>query len=217
VKEIPESPTDDDAFDPVEAKRADALMALVEGASGSDGGRASVSVHVPVESLLSGKGANGLVAGGPPLHPEVVRKLTCDSRVRMVLERDGKPVWVGHDYRIAPPKTREIVEHRDRYRCTFPGCGAKRFTHHHHIVAWPLGPTEPDNLVLICSTHHKLVHEHGWHVSLRADGTADWRRPDWTPYVPGSPPEPRPLEREAFRNGSIARSEDRSKDGDGFF
>src|SRR6059058_1325663 len=52
-----------------------------------------------------------------------------------------------------------------RYRdveCRFPGCGARRFTQAHHIVWWKEGgPTDLDNLVLVCFFHHKLVHELG--------------------------------------------------------
>ncbi len=36
----------------------------------------------------------------------------------------------------------------------------------HHIVHWnDRGPTDLDNLVLLCSYHHRLVHEGGWQVA----------------------------------------------------
>ena len=46
------------------------------------------------------------------------------------------------------------------------------------------GPTDLDNLVLVCSTHHKLVHEHSWGVSLGPPGIADWFRPDGSRFRP---------------------------------
>jgi hypothetical protein len=46
--------------------------------------------------------------------------------------------------------------------------------------------------VLICSFHHKLVHEHGWMVSLKPDGTTEWRGPDRTTYIPGPAPPSAP-------------------------
>ena len=62
------------------------------------------------------------------------------------------------------------LKYRDR-ECTFPGCGARRFTQAHHIVWWERGgATDLDNLVLVCSFHHKLVHEYGW--GLKRGGTA---------------------------------------------
>ena len=70
----------------------------------------------------------------------------------------------------------------------FPGCGARRFLHCHHIRHWPLGPTDLDNLVLLCSYHHRLVHEYGWRVELGAvPGTSRWYRPDGSRYEPGPP------------------------------
>jgi HNH endonuclease len=90
--------------------------------------------------------------------------------------------------RNVPRWLRRAVEHRDGYRCTFPGCGAKRFVEVHHIVPWPQGPTDVANLMYVCSFHHDLLHQHGWHARLEADGTARWFRPDWTPYQPRPAP-----------------------------
>ena len=45
------------------------------------------------------------------------------------------------------------LKYRDR-ECTFPGCGERRFTQAHHIVWWECGgPTDLDNLVLVCTFH----------------------------------------------------------------
>ena len=87
------------------------------------------------------------------------------------------------------------VRYRDR-GCRFPGCGARSFTEAHHIVWWSRGGrTDLDNLVLICSFHHRLVHEHGWSIERDADGEVRWRRADGTRYRAGptdglSPPRP---------------------------
>ncbi|MGH2735318.1 MAG: HNH endonuclease signature motif containing protein, partial [Actinomycetota bacterium] len=58
------------------------------------------------------------------------------------------------------------------------------------------GPTEPDNLVLLCSDHHDLIHVFGWRVELARDGTVHWFKPNNQPYEPGRSPPPR-------RSGSI--------------
>jgi hypothetical protein len=67
--------------------------------------------------------------------------------------------------------------------CVFPGCAQRRFVHGHHIVPWPKGPTDLDNLVLLCKVHHDLVHIFGWKVFLGDQGAAGWLRPDGSPYV----------------------------------
>ena len=41
----------------------------------------------------------------------------------------------------------------------------------HHIIHWPDGPTELDNLVSLCRPHHRAVHEQGWRIHI-ADGIA---------------------------------------------
>lgn len=33
------------------------------------------------------------------------------------------------------------------------------------------GPTELAKLVLVCSRHHHVLHQPGWHAKLRPDGT----------------------------------------------
>src|SRR5699024_6928722 len=48
---------------------------------------------------------------------------------------------------------------RDR-GCAVPGCGRSRFLHAHHVIFWARGgQTTMDNLVLLCSGHHRLVHD----------------------------------------------------------
>ena len=42
----------------------------------------------------------------------------------------------------------------------------------HHIKHWAdLGHTEVPNLVLLCVHHHWLVHEGGWQIARREDGS----------------------------------------------
>ena len=80
-----------------------------------------------------------------------------------------------------------------RYRdggCTFPACGSQRFAKAHHVVWWRRGgTTDLDNLVIVCSFHHKLVHEQGWKVELGEDGTTRWYLSDGTRFRAG-PSEP---------------------------
>jgi hypothetical protein len=88
------------------------------------------------------------------------------------------------------------LKYRDR-ECTFPGCGSRRFTQAHHILWWEKGgTTDLDNLVLICSFHHRLVHEHGWSLVREGDGTVGWFLPDGTPYRAGPGPPLRRMERQ---------------------
>jgi hypothetical protein len=78
-----------------------------------------------------------------------------------------------------PAALRRALEHRDEGRCRFPGCENRRWVDAHHIVHWARGgETKLDNLVLLCGRHHRLVHEGGFGVARRADGSLVFRRPD---------------------------------------
>ena len=123
------------------------------------------------------------IEGGPAIHPETARRLLCTGRVQTVIEdRAGHVVGLGRVTREPPEWMMRQLKYRDR-ECTFPGCGARRFTQAHHIVWWERGgATDLDNLVLVCSFHHKLVHEYGWGLKRGGDGSVRWFHPDGTRY-----------------------------------
>jgi hypothetical protein len=179
----------------IEARRADALDLLAGQtiAADADADRATVVVHVPVSALVAGD-RNATIGRGDVVGPAVAARLACDCRLQSVLHGDdGAIVGIGHTSGLIPLWLRRQVERRDGFRCTFPNCGSRLGLDCHHVVRFPEGPTEPGNLVLLCRTHHRLVHEHGWHVTMAPDQTTRWFRPEWTPYVP-RPPARAPVE-----------------------
>ena len=106
----------------------------------------------------------------------------------MLEDRAGNALGLGRMSREPPAWMIRQVRYRDR-ECRFPGCGARRFTEAHHVLWWRHGrPTDLENLLLICSFHHRLVHEHGWSVRGDPDGTLRWIRPDGTRYRAGPSP-----------------------------
>ena len=189
AERIPVMPGEEGPYH-VDARRADALLALVSGgmAGGGDPDRATVVIHATVEALASPDGSCE-VEGGGVIHAETARRLLCDARVQTVLEDDrGTPIRLGRTSREPSAPMIRLLRHRDT-ECTFQGCGARRFTQAHHIVWWSRGgTTDLENLILLCSFHHKLVHEHGWSVTRDADGTVRWFHPDGTRYRAGPAP-----------------------------
>jgi Domain of unknown function (DUF222)/HNH endonuclease len=160
-------------------RRADALvlMASQEISDDFDADRATVIVQAPLHTLVGDEGFCEL-EDGARLHPETARRLTCDSRLQTIIE-DGKgeAIGVGRTTQAVPPWLKRLVKNRDRC-CTFPGCNDRRYTEAHHVWHWALGgPTDLDNLILVCGFHHKAVHEYGWSVNRRADGAVEWFRP----------------------------------------
>jgi hypothetical protein len=63
------------------------------------------------------------------------------------------------------------LEVRDRH-CAFPDCRVSvQRCHAHHVAEWVAhhGTTDLDNLVLLCSRHHHVVHEAGWTITPTPD------------------------------------------------
>ena len=103
---------------------------------------------------------------------------------------------VGRARRLATPAQRAALRVRDR-GCVFPGCDRpSEWCQAHHLVPFEDGgATDLDNLCLLCSHHHHLVHEGGW--SLERIGIT------WVATEPGRCPPyrgPRPSRRAPGRN-----------------
>ena len=72
---------------------------------------------------------------------------------------NGEPLSVGRRTRSIPPALRRTLSNRD-HGCRLPGRPATHRLHGHHVQHWANGgDTSLDNLVLLCPTHHRLVHD----------------------------------------------------------
>jgi hypothetical protein len=192
-----------------DARRADALVALCSAriAEDPDPDRATVVIHARVEDPVNGGGAvtagwlsECQIEGGPAVHPQVARRRLCNARVQVVMEdASGQPIRLGRIRREPPEWMIRQLKYRDR-ECVFPGCGLRRFTQAHHVRWWEKGGrTDLDNLVLICSFHHTLVHGHAWNLKRDPDGTVRWFNPDGRRYRAG----PAPPEEEVVRQSEL--------------
>lgn len=98
---------------------------------------------------------------GDAITPEDARRLACDAGItRVITDGPSEVLDVGRTTRVIPTATRRAVEHRDR-GCAWTGCDAHiSWCDAHHVVHWADGgPTNPDNLMLLCRRHHTAVHE----------------------------------------------------------
>jgi hypothetical protein len=181
----------------VDQRRADALVALASTriSRESDPDRATVVVHVPLEALSpntrrSGPQTGCALEGGGVILEETARRLACTARLEAVIEDGaGRVVGLGRTSRKPSHRMMRALRHRD-VGCRFPGCRSRRFTDAHHVAWWANGGrTDLDNLLLVCSFHHKLVHEYGWAVRSERDGSTTWLRPGGARFHGGpSPP-----------------------------
>jgi hypothetical protein len=88
-----------------------------------------------------------------------------------------------------PPAIRRALRLRDR-GCRFPGCTHTRHVDAHHVRHWADGgETKLSNLVELCGSHHRLLHEGGYGLRVTDDGALVFTRPDGERI----PDVPRPL------------------------
>ena len=167
-------------LDPRGARLADALTELVA-CSGEATGGASLVVHTDVAVLAGApEGVDPHLAeteSGVRLADETVRRLACDAIVEWAVEAGGIPIGVGRRSRSIPAWLARQLRHRDQ-GCRFPGCGRRGWLKAHHVWHWGAGgPTDLDNLVLLCHSHDRLVHEGAWTMSGRPSGNLRFHDP----------------------------------------
>jgi 5-methylcytosine-specific restriction endonuclease McrA len=176
-------------------KQADALALLAETAlhheldPGAPGERYQVVVHVDAPALAeAAQPGQSVLEEGTRVSAETSRRLACDaSRVVMRHDEAGRLVEIGARTRTIPPALRRALLARDR-GCRFPGCGV-RFGQGHHLRHWAHGgPTTLSNLAMLCTRHHRAVHEEGFQVARGPDGELRFRRPNGHPLPEVPPP-----------------------------
>jgi hypothetical protein len=150
--------------------------------------RFQVVLHVDADAP-----ADGRLHLGPLLVPSMTRYLTCDADVRAILWRDGRPVAKGRRSRVVDTVLRRLVEDRDQ-GCRI--CGRRGFLHVHHLVHWADGgPTDPDNLIAVCTACHRSLHDGTIRVvgdPMRPDGLEVLDRAG-RPWIRPAPRPPGPL------------------------
>jgi Domain of unknown function (DUF222)/HNH endonuclease len=83
----------------------------------------------------------------------------------------SQPLDVGRATRVIAPAQRAALAVRDG-GCVFPDCDRPlAWCDAHHLWHWvDGGPTDLDNLALVCRAHHRRVHEGGWQLARGPDG-----------------------------------------------
>jgi hypothetical protein len=135
--------------------------------------RPHLQVTTTLETLLQRAGAPaGDLEFSLPISAVSVERLSCDCNVtRILLGADSQVIDVGRSRRVISPAQRRALNVRDK-GCRWPGCDrSASYTSGHHLVRWTKGgPTDLDNLTLLCRRHHWLVHEGGWQLVKTDDG-----------------------------------------------
>jgi hypothetical protein len=174
--------------------RADGAVRLAESflagqaVTGSGGERFQVMVHLDQEVLGPDGAWAATLEDGSRVSAETLRRVACDCGL-LAVSHDGEGLNIGRRARSVPPAIRRALMLRD-HGCAFPGCSHTRFLHAHHIEHWLHGgSTSLENLVMLCTFHHHLVHEGGWTITAEANGALAFHSPAGKPLAQEPPRE----------------------------
>ena len=151
-------------------QQADAFVHIVSDYLAGSAKASSTADHYQVvihadEAALKDEG------GKSELPVESVRRISCDSSVTAIVEdKKGNPLEVGRKKRVVSPQLKRALVARDK-QCRYPGCCHEKWLDAHHMKHWiDGGETTMENLVLLCSRHHRLLHEGGFKILKNFEG-----------------------------------------------
>ena len=154
------------------------------------GARALASGHSLAQRVSKVRPPTCFVEGGGPLAPSTVTRLLCEAAMRVMVSEYGNPLDLGRAVRHANRRQRRALSARDGC-CRFPGCTQAKRLIPHHVRWWSHGgPTDMDNLVMLCPSHHRAVHEVGYTIAVLGAGRFAFYRPDGVLLPDIGPPVP---------------------------
>ena len=166
-------------------RRADALANLITGEGPHNRPDTTLLVIADYDTVTH-QLRNLRYDDGLTLAADRIAELAAESRILpAVFNTEGDPLWLGRSQRHASTGQRTVLAARDGgcVNCAAPAEG----TEPHHIQWFSRGgPTDIDNLALLCERCHHLVHDDRW--QLHQDNGQLTLRP---PAPPPTQPPPR--------------------------
>ena len=107
---------------------------------------------------------------GNHLSPHILRFIIAAAMIRpLEVSGSGDPLRMGRTLRYANRHQRRALLARDG-GCIFPGCDRPAsWCDVHHVDEWDAnGPTDIDNIGLLCRHHHRVTHRPGWTMTPTA-------------------------------------------------
>ena len=161
---------------------------------------ASVIVTVQLEDLLA-KAGIAETTDGSQLSADQLLRVADEAEIwPTIIDRNGVPLALGRTRRIASRgQTMALIAREGG--CSFPGCDhPPQWCDRHHIIDWiDGGPTDLDNMTLLCRFHHTHFLQKGWTCRMNGGGLPEWIPPRWID------PERRPQVHTRIRRLSLQR------------
>ncbi|MCE2511058.1 MAG: DUF222 domain-containing protein [Acidimicrobiia bacterium] len=178
------------------------------GFRGARCGCSRVSADITIVQHLSAEGTEALaqIDGGAVIPPSVLEEYFCNARITgVVFGSEGMPLWHGHAKRRATKAQMNAL--RARYGAC-GGCGANMWIcdgHHIRPVSQG-GPTNIDNLMLLCWACHQKVHHHGWREVPDGRGLYTIEPPERIRHGPAHAPDAPPTHGPSRGRRSLAKT-----------
>ena len=145
-------------------RMADALAELICEPAG-DGKSAGTDLLVIADfDVIKQQLDNPRLADGSAIPIVELHRLALEANILpSIFDTKAQDMWLGRKQRTASEAQRVALIARDQH-CI--GCSANPlWCRAHHIIWWSKnGPTDVDNLVLVCDDCHHKIHDHGWQV-----------------------------------------------------
>ena len=145
-------------------RMADALAELISEPSGDSRSVGTDLLVIADFDVLEQQLENPRLVDGSPIPTGELHKMALEANLLpSIFDTKTQDMWLGRRVRTATEAQRIALIARDQH-CI--GCGANPlWCQAHHIIWWSNnGPTDLDNLVLVCNDCHHKIHDHGWQV-----------------------------------------------------
>jgi hypothetical protein len=130
----------------------------------------TVLVRVDLHALQTGVGTGQIDGVSSPVSVGTVRRMAADAHlIPIVLGTDSEVLDLGRKPRLFSRAQKLALAERDG-GCAWTGCPhPPSYTEAHHIRWWDNhhGPTNLNNGILLCSSHHHRVHHDEWGIEVR--------------------------------------------------
>jgi len=163
-----------------DAFRSVLKLALRAGELPAAGGvPATVLITMTAEQFETGTGLAHTSYGQKLSVAQALRLADQAALAWIVHNSKGGVLNYGATRRVASDKQTLALIARDQ-GCAFPGCAdPPEWTEKHHIIPWrDGGPTDLDNMCLLCDYHHDRIDTGGWTITMR-DGVPWFVPPSW--------------------------------------
>ena len=144
-------------------RRADALANLITGEGPHQRPKVTLLMIADYDTVTR-ELRNLRYDDGLPVSVDQIAKLASDAKILpAIFNAEGDPLWLGRAQRAASAGQRIVLAARDG-GCVNCGSPVERSEPHH--IEWFSrgGPTDIDNLALLCERCHHLIHDDGWQL-----------------------------------------------------